>query len=214
MNSKPSQITHNTQQAAQWLHQGKLLAYPTESVWGIGCDPFNEVSVRHILAIKDRPIEKGMIVVTDSIDRIKPLLLSLSEASLQSVIDSWQPPDSAHSLSKRQANTWLLPLPKTDLDTDAIMSIPSWITGNHESVAVRVISHPLVRELCKQMVSENNPYGFIVSTSCNPSGKTPATIFKQAYNYFEEGICYLQGETLGYTLPSQIRDAVSGSAIR
>lgn len=220
MKPNPSQVTQNPQQAAQWLQQGKLLAYPTESVWGIGCDPYNHQAVSQILAIKHRPIEKGMIVVTDSFDRIKPLLMRLPETSRQQVIESWQQDGGDDSKHSRQAHTWLLPLPepttnfKADFNTEAPVTIPSWITGDHDSVAVRVIAHPLVRELCQNMVSDSNPYGLLVSTSCNPSQQSPAMSLEQAYRYFEEDICYLEGDTLGYTLPSQIRDAISGQTIR
>ena len=64
------------------------------------------------------------------------------------------------------------------------------------------------------MVSDSNPYGLIVSTSCNPSGQAPAVTFEQAYAYFKEDIGYLQGDTLGYTLPSQIREGLTGDIIR
>ncbi|WP_296405841.1 Sua5/YciO/YrdC/YwlC family protein [Psychrobacter sp.] len=215
MNANPQHITSDIDQAAQWLQQGKLLAYPTESVWGIGCDPYNKQAVSQILAIKNRPIEKGMIVVTDSIDRIKPLLMQLSKTRRQQVIESWQQDNSTDFLSNRQANTWLLPLSTSDADcnTEAAI-IPKWITGAHDSVAVRVISHPLIQKLCQNRTSKTNPYGFIVSTSCNPSQLNPATSFEQAYDYFADSIFYLQGATLGYTLPSQIRDARSGVLIR
>ena len=207
-------ITDSVIQAAHWLKQGQLLAYPTESVWGIGCDPFNQQAVMQLLTIKQRPIEKGMIVVTDSPSRLTALLEGLTAVERQTVLDSWQA-DSINATAK-QAHTWLLPIPK-----NLPITIPSWITGAHDSVAVRVIDHPLVKQLCAQMVSESNPYGFIVSTSCNPSGHSPARSLSEAQTYFlddrmylNEGVCYLQGETLGYQLPSQIGDALTGQVIR
>ena len=63
----------------QFLQAGNLLAYPTEAVWGIGCDPFNETAVKQILAIKQRPIEKGMIVITGDIAHIQPFLQPLPQ---------------------------------------------------------------------------------------------------------------------------------------
>ncbi|MFZ2553569.1 L-threonylcarbamoyladenylate synthase, partial [Psychrobacter urativorans] len=166
-------VTSSPNKAAQWLNSGKLLAYPTESVWGIGCNPFNQSAVEQLLAIKQRPIDKGMIVVTDHIDRIAPLLNALTSAQRQSIIDSWQ------MMANQQAQTWLLPL-----STELSVPIPSWITGAHNSVAVRVIAHPLIKQLCSQMVSADNPYGFIVSTSCNPSGQPPALSLEEAHRYF------------------------------
>lgn len=225
-------VTSSPNKAAQWLNSGKLLAYPTESVWGIGCDPFNQSAVEQLLAIKQRPIDKGMIVVTDHIDRIAPLLNALTSAQRQSIIDSWQ------MMANQQAQTWLLPL-----STELSVPIPSWITGAHNSVAVRVIAHPLIQQLCSQMVSADNPYGFIVSTSCNPSGQPPALSLEEAHRYFfstdkqstdkqstdelrvdieaidkqrsaSKQMRYLSGPTLGYQLPSQISDALTGQVIR
>lgn len=213
--------TQSFTQAAQWLSAGKLLAYPTESVWGIGCDPFNEEAVQQLLSIKQRPMDKGMIVVTDSVARIAPLLESLSTEQRQNVLDSWHISPNAVA---QQAHTWLLPLfqslsqPQT-LSQSLTVPIPSWITGGHSSVAVRVIAHPLIQQLCAQMVSEDNPYGFIVSTSCNLSAQLPALSLTQAQGYFinsefAQQVAYLQGDTLGYELPSQIGDALTGQIIR
>ena len=207
-------ITDSVVQAAHWLKKGQLLAYPTESVWGIGCDPFNQQAVMQLLTIKQRPIDKGMIVVTDSPSRLTTLLEGLTVVERQTVLDSWQN-DSINATAK-QAHTWLLPIPK-----NLPITIPSWITGAHDSVAVRVIDHPLVKQLCAQMVSESNPYGFVVSTSCNQSGEPPAISLSEAQDYFlndrlhlNEGVGYLKGKTLGYQLPSQIGDALTGQIIR
>ena len=207
-------ITDSVIQAAHWLKKGQLLAYPTESVWGIGCDPFSQQAVMQLLTIKQRPIEKGMIVVTDSTSRLTELLECLTAVERQTMLDSWQA-DSINTTA-RQAHTWVLPIPK-----NLPITIPSWITGAHDSVAVRVIDHPLVKQLCAQMVSVSNPYGFVVSTSCNPSGQPPALSLNEAKRYFlddhlhlNQSVGYLQGETLGYQLPSQIGDALTGEIIR
>lgn len=210
--SEPSSyVITEVQTAVAWLRAGHLLAYPTESVWGIGCDPFNEAAVETVLAIKQRPKAKGMILVTDAIERIAPLLANLTPEQRATISASWQPQTGA---AKRQANTWLLPI------TAALpVAIPNWVTGQHDSVAVRVIDHPLVKTLCAALVSEHNPYGFLVSTSCNPATLPPAKTLNDAYTYFVDSdygaqVRYLQGETLGYELPSQIRNALTGAIIR
>lgn len=215
MKQSASITTDSVVQAAGWLKEGQLLAYPTESVWGIGCDPFNQMAVQRLLAMKQRPIHKGMIVVTDDIQRIAPLLDDLNDSQRRTVLESWHM--HSETISK-QAHTWLLPLSK-----QLTVPIPSWITGDHNSVAVRIIAHPLVQQLCTQMVSPDNPYGFVVSTSCNPSGKPPALTLNQAQAYFlddnkhsdlDKQVHYLTGDTLGYKLPSQIGDALTGAIIR
>ena len=228
--SKPL-ITDSVIEAALWLQGRHLLAYPTESVWGIGCDPFNKQAVQQLLTIKQRPLEKGMIVVTDSASRLTSLLDYLSDEQRQLVLDSWHNDSNANAGTK-QAHTWLLPLAP-----NLPVAIPAWITGAHNSVAVRVIDHPLVQQLCQQVVSVRNPYGFVVSTSCNPSGQPPALSLAEAQAYFlsadnsinphqkidfkpsanmsrNEQVGYLKGETLGYLLPSQISDALTGHVIR
>ena len=48
------------------LRAGAVIAYPTEGVWGLGCDPFDEAAVHRLLAIKQRPVEKGMILIAAS----------------------------------------------------------------------------------------------------------------------------------------------------
>ncbi len=202
-------ITDSVVQAAKWLKEGQLLAYPTESVWGIGCDAYDEAAIQRILNIKQRPQAKGMIVITDSAERLTPLLEALEDDQHEQVINSWQGDKNTQHPQARQAYTWLLPIPST-----FATSIPSWITGQHQTVAIRVIDHPIIRQLCQQMVSDHNPLGLLVSTSCNPSGHPPASTFNEAYAYFSDQISYLQAETLGYTLPSQIRDATTGLIVR
>ena len=216
-------ITDSDARAACWLTTRQLLAYPTESVWGIGCDPFDESAVQQLLTIKQRPIDKGMIVVTDRVERIVPLLATLNRDQRQMVLASWQ---ATSDTLTQQAHTWLLPI-----DQPLEVPIPSWITGTHNSVAVRVIAHPLIQKLCAQLVSVQNPYGFLVSTSCNPSGQLPARSLAEAQAYFSNDkantntdlskssqstkqMGYLDGETLGYRLPSQIGNALTGQVIR
>lgn len=154
----------NLGQVGQFIQQGNLLAYPTEAVWGIGCDPFNEQAVKQILAIKNRPIEKGMIVIAPSVASIQPFFTILSHSQTQAILHSWNTQNEL-----KQATTWLFPiLPHFTI------KIPDWLTGGHDSLAIRVIAHPTIAKICQNLISSNNPYGFLISTSCNPSGKTPA----------------------------------------
>lgn len=208
-------------QATAWLQKGHLLAYPTEAVWGIGCDPFNRPAVSALLALKDRPIEKGLIVLTPSADYITAFLTDLSAAHREQILASWHtaaehttPTNTQianpQATTQRQANTWLLPIPKA-------IDIPDWLTGGRDSLAVRVIApHTTIAKLCAHIATTNpaNPYGFLVSTSCNPSGGKPATLLAEAQAYFGDAIGYLDAPTLGYTQPSQIRDAVTGALVR
>ncbi|NHC04904.1 tRNA threonylcarbamoyladenosine biosynthesis protein RimN [Acinetobacter sp. 187] len=187
-------ITTSVAEAAQCLAQGQVLAYPTEAVWGLGCDPFNESAFLEILRLKQRPIEKGVILLAGQVSQVEHLLKNLDPEIREQVIATW----SNQGVSER-ATTWLLP---------ADESIPHWIKGNHPKVAVRVTNHPLCIALC------NAFNGFIVSTSANPAGLPSARSIQEVSQYFGSELNYLNGD-LGLSQDaSKIIDAVSGEVIR
>ncbi|OTG66825.1 tRNA threonylcarbamoyladenosine biosynthesis protein RimN [Acinetobacter sp. ANC 4470] len=187
-------ITTSVAEAAQCLKQGHVLAYPTEAVWGLGCDPFNELAFLEILRLKQRPIEKGVILLASHLSQVEHLVQSLSEKMRQKVIDSW-----SHQSPTERATTWLLP---------ADDQIPTWIKGSHPKVAVRVTTHPLCVALC------NAFHGFIVSTSANPASEKPALSLQQANQYFSNQIDYLNGDLGLSQEASRIIDAETGHIIR
>ncbi|WP_369600542.1 Sua5/YciO/YrdC/YwlC family protein [Hahella sp. SMD15-11] len=174
--------------AVETIRGGGVLAYPTEAVWGLGCDPLNEQAVQRILALKSRPQEKGVILISGQVAHFEPLLAPLPEATRQTILDSWP-----------AAVTWIVP------DT----TLPVWIRGAHASVAIRVTPHPLVAALTARLGHA------IVSTSCNPSDLPEARTLAQARAYFGDRVdAYLPGETLGLDRPSRIMDSVSGRTLR
>lgn len=187
-------ITSSIVEAAHFLKQGQVLAYPTEAVWGLGCDPFNEQAFQDILELKHRPIEKGVILLAGHLDQVEHLLQALDAEIREQVIASW-----SNRLTTERATTWLLP---------ADQSIPTWIKGQHPLVAVRVTTHPLCVELCQQFGS------FIVSTSANPAGLAPAHSLEDAQHYFDNRLNYLEG-SLGLSRePSRILNALTGEIVR
>ncbi|EOR03311.1 MULTISPECIES: L-threonylcarbamoyladenylate synthase [Acinetobacter] len=187
-------ITSSISEAAQLLKQGQVLAYPTEAVWGLGCDPFNEQAFQEILELKHRPVEKGVILLAGHLDQVEHLLQGLSANLRQQVIASW-----SNRLETERATTWLLP---------ADQSIPTWIKGQHPLVAVRVTTHPLCMQLCQQFG------GFIVSTSANPAGLTPAQSLEEAQHYFSTSLHYLEGDLGLSREPSRILNALTGEVVR
>lgn len=187
-------ITTSVAEAAEFLAQGQVLAYPTEAVWGLGCDPFNQQAFLEILRLKQRPIEKGVILLAGQVSQVEHLLQRLDPQMRERVIDSW----TQRSPSER-AITWLL---------NADDNIPHWICGQHPKVAVRVSNHPLCTALC------NAFNGFIVSTSANPAGQTPARSLQDANQYFGSELKYLNGDLGHSQQPSKIIDAETGNVIR
>ncbi|SIS40568.1 L-threonylcarbamoyladenylate synthase [Neptunomonas antarctica] len=177
-------------QAARVLHQGGVIAYPTEAVWGLGCDPYNEIAVQKLLSLKQRPVEKGIILVAASMEQVQPLLKNLDAVSLARLEASWPGP-----------NTWLIP------DPDNV--IPTWIKGEHASVAVRVSAHAGVIALCKAFG------GPVVSTSANIAGLEPARILSEVSAYFGDFIDYYLPGSLGdLEQPTRIQDLRDSRVVR
>lgn len=176
--------------ARRTLLGGGVIAYPTEAVWGLGCDPWNPEAVDRVLELKQRPVEKGMILVAASVDQVGFLLDPL-------------PPE----LQEKAMAYW--PGPVTCLLPDVLKQIPDQVRGRHSSIAVRVSDHPVVRALCETV-------GFaLVSTSCNPAGRPPARTSLQVRRYFEGQLDWLvPGELGGNRQPSRIIDIVSGNQLR
>lgn len=173
------------------LRQGGVIAYPTEGVWGLGCDPHNEVAVLRLLALKQRDVAKGLILIASDEAQLAAFIETspLSQAQLAQVRASWPGP-----------NTWIVP---------ASANAPRWITGAHTGIAVRVTAHPLVRALCDTFG------GALVSTSANIASEPSPCSRAELDPRILAGVDAIsEGETLGRQQPSTIRDVRSGSTLR
>lgn len=195
------------EQVAQVLKAGDILAYPSESVWGLGCDAFDEAALERIINLKSRDIGKGLIVLTDTHEKLHPLFSALPSEIGQRYLREIAALDDTMMITAKQATTWLIPVPKQ-------LNLPSILTGEFDSLAVRITPHPVIKALCKRLTSDDNPYGFLVSTSCNPSGQTPAQSLMQAQAYFGNQIAYLDAQSLNFSKPSQIIDLQTHQIIR
>lgn len=174
--------------AVDVLRAGGVIAYPTEAVWGLGCDPFNADAVRRVIALKQRDAGKGLIIIAASLAQIEPWLGGLNTAQKDAMLATWPGP-----------YTWIVPAP------DA----PAWLRGDHSGLAVRVSAHAGVQALCSAWG------GPLVSTSANRSGEAPlpdAPALRQAFGADLDYI--LPGALGGDARPSEIRDAVSGVVLR
>jgi len=178
-------------EAAAVIRRGGVIAYPTEAVWGLGCDPLNATATRRLLSIKRRSVDKGLILVASHLDQLHGFmdLGSLARERLEKVLSTWPGP-----------HTWALP---------AGSAAPAWITGARFSIAVRVSAHPAVVALCDACGHA------LVSTSTNSAGEPPAhrqEALDPALLQKVDGV--LQGETGGMERPTLIRDAASGAVLR
>lgn len=176
------------QQVAQCVHAGGVIAYPTEAVWGVGCDPWNQEAVERLLQLKSRPQHKGLILIAGDISDFDFILEDISPEWRATLLQSWPGP-----------NTWLVPHQNR---------LPEWITGCHDSVALRVTDHPLVKQLCALT-------GPLVSTSANPAGRPSARSRLRVEQYFHGQLdTVLHGQLGGRNQPSTIRDLRSKQVLR
>lgn len=181
-------MSWKVREAVRQLELGGIIAYPTETVYGLGCDPFNAAAVLHLLALKQRGIQQGLVLIASDFTQLKSLLLPLTTATKSRVTKTWP-----------GATTWILP---------CIPEVPAWLRGNHSSLAVRITSHPLAAALCEQWG------GPLISTSANLHGKQPARnplAVRKAFNGQIDRI--LHGER-GSGRPSEIRDGITGKILR
>jgi L-threonylcarbamoyladenylate synthase len=162
--------------ASRLLHSGGVIAYPTEGVFGLGCLPNNATAVYKILEMKGRDVSKGLILIASDARQLDDWI-DLGDADIPS--------------TESNPTTWIVPA------TDAA---PSWIRGAHETVAVRLTTHPIARALCEEAAS------CIVSTSANLSGHAPArnaTVLRRQF-----------GPLVDYVVPGQCGPARGASEIR
>ncbi len=177
-------------QAVRHLRLGGLIAYPTEGVYGLGCDPWNLEAVVRIQKLKSRPADKGLILIAAEFRQLLPFLKLLPEDRMERVLRSWPGPV-----------TWLLP---------AASACPWWIRGVHDTVAVRVTNHPITAALCQAFGAP------LVSTSTNPAKGRPARKPLQVRRYFSRAkdLLIVPGSLGKLKGATPIFDAVTGRCLR
>ena len=170
------------------LWAGGVVACPAEGVWGLSCDPFDKGAVLELLAMKQREVSKGLIVVGASSEVFADVLRDLSAEQRETMLASWPGP-----------NTWLVPHRGC---------FPSWVTGESDDVAIRVTSSPALAALCKAFG------GPLVSTSANPAGLPPPHTIWELRRYFGTALPAMPGAIDPTGKPSTIRRVDDGSVIR
>ncbi|WGO83362.1 Sua5/YciO/YrdC/YwlC family protein [Arsenophonus apicola] len=172
------------------LNEGKIIAYPTEAVFGLGCDPDNEKVVRQLLLLKQRSWEKGLILIAGNYKQLTPYIDDNKLTNLQKEM----------MLSTEDKSiTWVVPARK---DT------PKWLTGKFDSLAVRITNFELIKKLCFL-------YGKpLISTSANLNGLSPCRTKEEVVAQFNGHVFVLEGSVGGRKNPSEIRDIITGHLYR
>lgn len=184
----------NTDSAMQACHHafadGQVFAYPTEAVFGLGCDPKNISAIQALLELKQRPKEKGLILIAAKWPQLYPYVDvdKIPKNMIPEIFDSWPGP-----------NTWLLP--KSSI-------VNEYLSGDSELIAVRISNHQPVIDLCNFLDSA------IVSTSANLAGQEPARSYAEVKTQFQEQVVGFDAAVGGLSNPSQIRNGMNGEIIR
>ena len=173
------------------LRAGGVVAYPTEAVYGLGCDPQNHAAFDRLFSIKRRPPTQGVLLIAAAFEQVERYidLAALPPDALQRAKATWPGP-----------HTWIFP-------RSAFTS--PWLAGSHSGIALRVTAHPLAAGLCRAFG------GALVSTSANRHGEAPARSAADVHAAFGDEIdAVLNGSTGGLERPTPIRDAISGDTVR
>lgn len=187
--SKALPRRHKLHLAAHCIENGGIIAYPTEAVYGLGCNPSDGDAVRRLLTIKRRSEDKGLILIAADYAQLQPFVASLGSDRMEAVFATWPGPV-----------TWLLP---------ARAGTPRWLTGRHATLAVRVTAHPLAAALCRSAGRA------LVSTSANHSDHPPARTALEVRLAFRTQVdMVLAGSCGARANPSTIRDGRTGAVIR
>ncbi|HUX29259.1 MAG TPA: L-threonylcarbamoyladenylate synthase [Thiobacillus sp.] len=171
-----------------WLRRGGIIAYPTESCYGLGCDPRNPRALQRLVRLKGRSAAKGMLLIADRFKRLKPFVRPLHAADLARMQDSWPGPV-----------TWVAPASNT---------CPPLLTGGRHTIAVRVTAHPVAAQLCRSLGMA------LVSTSANKSGKKPAKTAAECRRIFGARVRVIAGRIGRRRRPSTLIDLATGNILR
>lgn len=149
------------QYAAHQIRHGGVIVYPTETVYGLGCDPMSFTAIAYLNHLKQRERGKGLILIGDTLDLFEDYVAALSDSQKKQISQTDDP------------TSWIVM---------AKDSLPDWLTNPQRTVAIRITHHPVVTKLCQQL---GHP---IVSTSANPRGKKTCRNALQAHKYFHDKV--------------------------
>jgi len=175
--------------AVEVLRNGGVIAYPTEAVFGLGCDPFNAAAVARLFTLKQRPLDQSVLLIAADFAQIENLIAPIPPELLTRVQASWPGP-----------HTWVFP---------RSAQVPARLAGKHAGIALRITAHAQTQALCRAFG------GALVSTSANRHGQPPALSAAQVHSAFATDVDFvLDGSLGGQERPTPIRDAVTGELLR
>jgi len=171
-----------------YLRRGGLIAYPTESCYGLGCDQRNPRALKRLIRLKGRSAAKGLLLIADRFKRLRTFVRPLSAPDRARMQRSWPGPV-----------TWVVP---------ASAACPPLLTGGRPTIAVRVTAHAGAARLCRSLGMA------LVSTSANKSGKPPAKSAAECRRIFGAQVRVIDGRIGRRRRPSTLIDLATGTVLR
>lgn len=179
----------DTAGAVEQLHAGHIIAYPTEAVYGLGCDPANESAIRKLLSLKGRQASAGFVLIASDFSQLLPWISDIDDSLKNKAMQTWPGPV-----------TWLFP---------RAAGVADYVAGRHKTIAVRITAHEPSRHLCAAFGSA------LISSSANHTASAPARSAAEVEDFFGHELGgILAGPLGGAQRPSEIRDLLSGKIIR
>lgn len=153
-------------EAVRVLRAGGVILYPTDTVWGIGCDATNEAAVQRIFEIKHRADSKSMLVLLDGAGKLQGYVERVPETAwmLLEAAEGGKPMTIIYPKAKNLAHNLL---------------------AEDGSVGIRITQEPFSKALCEQL---HRP---IVSTSANISGEPAAKVFREIAQEIRDAVDYV-----------------------
>jgi L-threonylcarbamoyladenylate synthase len=171
------------------LHQGGVVGYPTEAVFGLGCDPLNVDAISLLQDLKGRASDKGFILIASNFSQFQPYIKDVDDSIIAKILARNEEP-----------TTWILP---------AHDDVPEWLTAENHTIAIRLVQHGLAKELCHLAGMA------LTSTSANVSGKAPCKTAHQArLKFAAKGVFTINGSVGSSSKPSRIIDLLTNKQLR
>ena len=171
-----------------WLKRGGLIAYPTESCFGLGCDPRNAKAIQKLLKLKQRDAAKGLILIGCNAKQLAPFIAPITPQLSHKMRSAWP-----------AAHTWLVPANKNCLPA---------LTGRRDTIAVRVPALKATRQLCQLAGMA------LISTSANISGQKAIKTYQACVRQFAGRVRVIHGKIGYHRRPSRIQHLLTDQMIR
>jgi len=171
-----------------FLKKGGVIAYPTESCYGLGCDPRNPRALKRLIRLKGRTAAKGLVLIADRLKKLQPFIRPLNTPHHAQMSHTWPGPV-----------TWVVP---------ASSRCSPLLTGGRATIAIRVTAHPVAAQLCR---AHNMA---LVSTSANKSGRKSAKTAAECRRIFGAQVRVVAGRVGPRRRPSTLIDLATGTVLR